>query len=133
MTSSPSPTASRTRTTQAPCSSRIEAWHSDIEVCTTPPTNHSKRTEGIYIGWVPEWAAAGFGIGDDNITGDSVILFDWDAENEQWWGLPNLGKHKQNNYNARLVVGEGEQQGTHPLFFGVKLWRKGQIQGPKSG
>ena len=77
----------------------------------------------ILIGWIPEGIAAIFGMGDDLIGKNTVVLFDDGrklASREQY---PVLGKFGQNEYTHVIHVGEDDGEGKYDLYVKVDLFR----------
>lgn len=75
----------------------------------------------IYVGWLPEWGTALFGLADDPIGKTDTVLFDFKADIEAWQAPPVRGKHGSNDYNVVLNI-DGGDEGKYELFFMVDLF-----------
>jgi hypothetical protein len=80
----------------------------------------------ILIGWVPEAWAALFGLGDDEIGREPIVLFDQKGDLLTWTAPPPIGRHGSNEYNTVAEIG-GQSQGTHKLYFKVDLFRSTDV------
>lgn len=85
----------------------------------------------IYIGWLPEWGVALFGLGDDEIGQTSKLLFDYNPEITEWNAPAVLGKHGDNDYNLALTV-DGGKEGKYQLFFLIDLFQLSQEIQPRT-
>lgn len=85
----------------------------------------------IYLGWLPEWGVALFGLGDDEIGQTSKVLFDYNPEITEWSAPGMLGKHGDNEYNLTLTV-DGGKEGRYQLFFLIDLFQLSQEIQPRT-
>ncbi|QRR00215.1 hypothetical protein [Dyadobacter sandarakinus] len=76
----------------------------------------------ILLGWIPEGAAALFGMGDDEIEKTATVLFDNKADLKEWKAPAIIGKHGNNEYNLVLNAGR-ENEGDYQCFFKVDLFK----------
>ncbi|MDT5210412.1 MAG: hypothetical protein QOF67_2827 [Mycobacterium sp.] len=78
----------------------------------------------IIIGWGPEFVADIFGLADDLINTESLVIFDYDANLDSWRAAPIIGKHKGNDYNYMIRINQqGEDEGDYTLFFHIDLFQ----------
>ena len=78
----------------------------------------------ILIGWVPEIAAALFGMGDDEVGRTPMVLFDNKSDLLEWRSPPIRGRHGPNEYTHVIRVGEDDgPEGQYDLYFKVDLFR----------
>jgi hypothetical protein len=78
----------------------------------------------IVIGWAPEFVADVFGLADDLINTESLVIFDYDPNLEKWQAAPIIGKHKGNDYNYLIRINQqGEDEGDYTLFFHIDLFQ----------
>lgn len=76
----------------------------------------------ICIGWIPEGISAVFGLGDDKVGQNYMVLFDNKADLKEWRVPPiSTQTHGPNQYNVTLRVGEAGEGGVYELFFLVDL------------
>ncbi|MCU0567576.1 MAG: hypothetical protein MUF49_13380 [Oculatellaceae cyanobacterium Prado106] len=75
----------------------------------------------ILIGWIPEGIAALFGLADDEVGKNSVILFDNKAELQEW-RAPAVQQSGPFQYNVSLEVGEHDEGGKYTVYFLVDLF-----------
>ncbi|MDQ4143305.1 MAG: hypothetical protein M3198_06085 [Actinomycetota bacterium] len=81
----------------------------------------------IWIGWIPEGAAAVLGLGDDHVGSNGRILFDYDPQLKQWKTPPSIGTFEDNPYNVKLKVGVNPEEGKYELYFDVKVQNAGHV------
>jgi hypothetical protein len=88
-----------------------------------PVDNHvmPEWMRDIVLGWIPEWAVAVFGLGDDKIGENSKLLFDYNPETTEWRAPEVLGKHGENEYNLVIPI-DGGEEGRYNLFFKIDLF-----------
>ena len=77
----------------------------------------------ILVGWIPEGIAAIFGLGDDRVGENSVVLFDDKPKLIAREQYPVLGKFGPNEYTHKVPVGQDDDEGKYNVYFKVDLFR----------